>query len=175
MSLQSLLSENHQTPSLGRTEEWGNSRLCAATGEPWLPVPRRGAARVPPAPAHLVTLLAWGSSSPCSCNWVSFEVDLFLIREILPFVGLSPGCQALFTWTVCSLGSLGPPLLLRCGDVSRNLIRPQPQSAAFRLVFPHTLHHYRVRHADPRRVAMGFFRIWKEFLCFVNTLFHYWR
>lgn len=31
-------------------------------------------------------------------NWVSFEVDLFLIREILPFMCLSPGYQALCTW-----------------------------------------------------------------------------
>lgn len=38
-------------------------------------------------------------------NWVSFEVDLFLIREILPFMCLSPGCQV---WTVRSHGSLGP-------------------------------------------------------------------
>lgn len=52
----------------------------------------------------LTSRLCWSeeAASPQICSWVSFEVDSCLIREILPFVCLSPSCQALFTWTLCS-------------------------------------------------------------------------
>ena len=56
---------------------------------------------------------SWPPLSPCdsaglrqlplhswSACWVSFEVVSCLIGEILPFMCSSPGCQALFTWTV---------------------------------------------------------------------------
>lgn len=81
-------------------EEWRNGKTDLA----WT-VLRSGAAR-----SFLPLLSPWASAgltqatSPRNFGRVSFEVDSCLIREILPSMCLSPGCQALFTWTVCSPG-----------------------------------------------------------------------
>lgn len=140
----------------GGMKGWGRSADCSRErlGAAGPGVQPPGA----PAPAALppVALLVRGSASPWSCNWVSFEADLFLIRGILPFMCLSPGCQVLFTWTVCSPRVPRPPPLLRYGDISRNLTQPWPRSAAFCPAFsrhPRSLPGY--RQAVPRKVAVG--------------------
>lgn len=123
---------------LGRVEEWGNRANFLQWQETWqresLGAAAR-AARMLPVPTRTLDSAGLHSASPWSCNWVSFEVDLFLIREIFPFMCLSPGCQVLFTWTVCVPGVPRPPPLVRYGDISKNLLRPRPQSAAFCLAF----------------------------------------
>lgn len=108
MSLQSLFSKIHKTLLLRRMEEWENKEqtFCSdkrfGTDSPY----RRGAARALPAPTLTFSSAGVKHLLSMELNWVSFEVDLFLIREILPFMCLSPGCQALCTWTVRSLESL---------------------------------------------------------------------
>lgn len=88
---------------LGRVEEWGNRANFLQWQETWQTESLGVAAGLPGCfHPHSHLGFCW-SSSPWSCNWVSFEVDLCLIREIFPFMCLSPGCQVLFT-CVCPWG-----------------------------------------------------------------------
>lgn len=120
---------------LGRVEEWGNRASFLQRQESWHRQSLGVAAGCFQSPLSPWDSAGLCSASPWSCNWVFLEVDFFLIREILPFMCLSPSCQVLFTWAVCVPGVPRPPLLVRYGDISKNLLRPRPQSAAFCLAF----------------------------------------
>lgn len=144
------------------------------------------AARILPGAPTPTSPLCWSevAASPRICNWVSFEVDSCLIRQILPFECLSPSCQALFTWTPCSPRvPVHVPFMVWRKDPSWHLIGPRPESAASLpplLPAPHPCPTSPVPaglgNLSPlKKVAVGCIRAWKGFLYFTDILCCYQR
>lgn len=165
MLLQSLFSRNKKILLLGGMEGWENR---ANFLQQWQERLVTDSPKVWGGPSFLAPTLNLGfywsetTISPWNSSSVSVEVDSCLIKELLPFVCFGPSCHTLFTWTVCV--AWGP---LPFCDVETRYFQK------FDLTSVKVSSHlsYSGEQAVPRKA--GCIRVWKDFLYFTDTLFHY--